>query len=66
MLQVRAVVRMTEHEFWQHLNLRHVPCGDWTGLTSLRGGQAFLNNAVVYKVYHRWLHREFEYDHEHA
>jgi hypothetical protein len=66
MLRVAQASAMPDENLLRHLNTRHLPFGDFTGLTELRGGRQFAANRPTYQTYHDWLHRSFEYEHEHA
>lgn len=65
MIRVPAAENMTDDNFRQHLNLRHLPEGDWADLTELQGGAAFPKNRKAYQAYHIRLHEMGEYEHEH-
>lgn len=64
---VKPEGRMTDDEFRQHLNLRHVTPypEDWGGLTAVRE-DGFSGDRSALALYHRRLHRQWEYEHEHA
>lgn len=66
LVRVPNVSIMDDETFRQHLELRHIPVGDFKDLKSFRSGQAFADNRSTYAAYHKHLHTLWEYDHEHA
>jgi hypothetical protein len=63
---VQPESRMTDEQFLQHLNRRHIPYKeDWGGLTAIRE-DGFHEDRSALAVYHRRLHRKWEYEHEHT
>jgi hypothetical protein len=56
---------MADVDFLHHLNLRHVPCGDWANLRYL-DAYKFAEDRKLYETYHNYLHRTYDYDHSHA
>jgi hypothetical protein len=64
---VRPTEEMEDEDFHRHLEMRHLPKGDWAGLVSLSGGPQFNKDRRVYQAWHQYCHRTWShsYDHEH-
>lgn len=62
---VVAESRMDDESFRKHLELRHIPYGDFADMTAFRPGSTFSGNRRTLSTYHRYLHDRFEYPHEH-
>jgi hypothetical protein len=63
---VPAEVAMDAETFRKHLELRHIPAGDFGILGSFYPGRHFAHDRHVYATYHTHLHERYDYEHEHA
>lgn len=58
---------MDDETFRKHLELRHLPEGDYADLVRFSPGKHFSDGRSTHEVYHDYLHRTFDYDgHEHT
>lgn len=66
-MKVRKAAKMPDEDFRKHLELRHIPAGDYADLTAFHPGDAFRANRPTNETYHAHLHRTQpeRYDHEH-
>lgn len=68
-LEVDDISRMGPWRLRKHLNLRHVPAGDFA---AAKGTDFFIrrkadrDNDAALRLYHERCHREGDYDHEHS
>jgi hypothetical protein len=68
-LEVDDISLMGPWRLRKHLNLRHVPAGDFSPEV---GGDFFIKrrpdvaNDAALRTYHERCHREKEYDHDHS
>lgn len=67
MIAVRKAHKMSDENFRTHLELRHIPAGDFADLTAFHPGSTFAANRPTHETYHAHLHRSHpeRYDHEH-
>lgn len=64
---VPSSVSMGDETFRKHLELRHIPEGDFSTLGKFAPGKHFSESRSTFETYHDYLHRTFEYDgHEHS
>ena len=66
MILVPAVEDMVPEHFRRHLELRHIPAGDFATLKGFHPGEHFNRDRPTYTTYHTHLHERYDYDHEHA
>lgn len=58
---------MDDETFRKHLELRHIPEGDFSTLEGFHPGKHFSEGRPIFEVYHDHLHRMYDYDgHEHT
>ena len=62
---VPAEAGMDDETFRQHLELRHIPHGDFADMTAFHPGSTFSDNRRTLSVYHTHLHDRYEYPHGH-
>lgn len=66
LLRVPKSSSMDDDTFVKHLNARHIPCGDFSDLRSIRPGSGFSADRHVFETYHKHLHERYDYEHEHG
>jgi hypothetical protein len=57
--------KMSHDTFRKHLELRHLPEGDFSSLQAFTPGSHFAGNRPTFETYHDYLHRTFDYGHQH-
>jgi hypothetical protein len=65
MVTVPASAGMDAETFRKHLELRHLPFGDFANMTRLVPSAIEPNRSIL-ETYHRYLHERFDYPHEHV
>jgi hypothetical protein len=56
---------MPAEDFRRHLELRHIPAGDFASLKGFHPGANFAHDRPTYAAYHTHLHERYDYDHTH-
>lgn len=66
MVSVPGTPDMDAETFRRHLEARHIPEGDFADLKRFSAvGTGFERDRDTFETYHNYLHRTYDYEHQH-